>query len=175
MGKKFVLLFGFFVIVLWIVMGKTENNQQIAVNPQVNYRAPNFILPTLDKRELSLESFQGNPVLINFWASWCPPCRMETPDLMALYQKYGDRIGFIGINVTNQDDVENVYDFVKQYQVTFPIALDHSGEVSRQYKLLAMPTSYVLDQHGVIVFKKTGIVTKPEIEQVFEQLLKGDE
>ncbi|MGC5328592.1 TlpA family protein disulfide reductase [Brevibacillus sp. SYSU BS000544] len=175
MGKKLVILFGLLVVVIWLTMGNTDRNQEVLVIPEVNYKAPAFTLPALYGQEVSLEQYKGKPVFINFWASWCPPCRMETPDLTTLYEKYKNRIGFIGVNVTAQDDLENVNDFVNEFHVTFPIALDHSGEVSKQYKIIAMPTSYIVDKNGVIVFKKTGVVTKPEIEQVLERILKGEE
>ena len=89
--------------------------------------------------------------MINFWATWCPPCREEMPAIQAVYEDYQEQ-GFVvlAVNTTFQDNEFDVNDFVDEYNLTFPILLDKSGEVSQQYQLRGLPSTYFVDQKGVI-------------------------
>ncbi|MBO8165494.1 MAG: TlpA family protein disulfide reductase [Brevibacillus sp.] len=148
-----------------------RDTDQLAAAPEVNYRAGSFELTDLNDRLIRLEEFRGQPVVLNFWASWCLPCRTETPDLVALHEKYSGRVSFIGVNVTHKDALDDVQRFVGDYSITYPVALDRSGAVSKQYRIAAMPTSFVLNGDGVIVYKKIGVVSRRELERVLEPLL----
>ena len=131
--------------------------------------APNFTLKSLSGENLKLSEMTGNVVLINFWASWCGPCREEMPLLNALHKKY-QPLGFtvLGINVEEQTD--KARDFLSNYPVDFPILLDKENEVSKQYKVIAMPTTVVVDRDGNMRYLHEGY--KPGDEKKYRQMVK---
>jgi thiol-disulfide isomerase/thioredoxin len=118
--------------------------------------APAFELPSLDGKPVSLESAKGKIVLLNFWATWCGPCRMEMPALIALQTKYKDALQIIGLAV-DVDDPHEVKDYVQESGITFPVAVA-SDAVRVQYGgIMALPTTFVLDTEGRIVQKHVGL------------------
>ena len=119
--------------------------------PRQGFKAPDFTLQTLDGQTISLSSLRGRPILINLWASWCPPCKSEMPAFEKVYNDYKNQ-GFVilAINATNQDTLTNASEFVSQNQLTFPILLDSDGQVSQNYQLRSLPTSFFVDKSGVI-------------------------
>jgi thiol-disulfide isomerase/thioredoxin len=111
--------------------------------------APDFSLPTRNGDTVSLAKLKGQVVMLNFWASWCGPCRQEMPLLEQMYQKY-HRLGFtlVGVNVDeNAGDAER---FLSNVPVSFPVALDTKNETSKLYKVQAMPSSIFIDRKGVV-------------------------
>jgi len=119
--------------------------------PQQGFLAPEFTLTSLNGDIVSLESFRGRPVLINLWATWCPPCEAEMPALQEVYEAHkNEGFAILAVNATNQDDPQRVNDFVQEYGLTFPILLDTDGSVSQQYQLRALPTSFFIDENGMI-------------------------
>ncbi len=109
--------------------------------------APNFTLKSLTGKNLKLSEMTGNVVLINFWASWCGPCREEMPLLNALHKKY-EALGFTVIGINVEEDTRNARGFLKNFPVDFPILLDKNNKVSKQYEVIAMPTTVVVDRDG---------------------------
>ena len=95
--------------------------------PKEGYDAPSFTLKGIDEADYSIGGPRSKPVLLNFWASWCGPCDMEAPDLQALYEKYGDRIDFYGVNATSYDRERDARAFVEEKKLTFPIPMDQGG------------------------------------------------
>ena len=120
-------------------------------SPQIGFTAPDFTLDTLDGETITLSELRGQPVLINLWASWCPPCRAEMPALDEVYRQYRDD-GFVvlAVNTTYQDSEEGARDFAGAYSLSFPILLDRDGAVSQRYRLQALPTSYFVGRDGII-------------------------
>jgi peroxiredoxin len=119
--------------------------------PQPGYRAPDFSLPALGEETLTLSQLRGQAVVLNFWATWCPPCRAEMPAFQRLYARYADRgLTVIAINAAFSDTPEAVADFRQHYGLTFPILLDASGEVNRSYRITALPTTFFIDPQGMI-------------------------
>ncbi|MGC8779511.1 MAG: TlpA family protein disulfide reductase [Anaerolineae bacterium] len=113
--------------------------------------APEFALTTPDGNQVRLRDLRGKVVLLNFWATWCPPCKAEMPDLNALYRQYGSAHDFvvIGVNVEERPDV--VAAFARQNSITFPLALDMDGAVTTGlYRIRAFPTSLIIDRTGNI-------------------------
>lgn len=119
--------------------------------PQEGFQAPDFVLSTLDGDVITLSELRGKTVLVNFWATWCPPCRSEMPAMEQVYSDYG-RDGFVilAVNNTQQDRKDDVETFVFQQRLTFPVLLDSTGEVSAQYQVNSMPTSFFIDREGII-------------------------
>ena len=121
------------------------------VAPQIGFKAPGFNLSTLDGQELNLDDLRGSPIILNFWASWCPPCRAEMPDFQQSYQEFQDTdLRIIAINATNQDSLKDVTAFVNLHQLKFPIILDTTGGTSRDYRVYSLPTTYFIDREGII-------------------------
>lgn len=138
----------------WIWVSKAPPGNAVAARPPAprqGFSAPDFTLQTLDGETVRLSDLRGQPLLINLWASWCPPCKAEMPAFENVYREYKDK-GFqiLAINATNQDNLNNAINFVQEYKLTFPILLDTNGEVSRQYHLNSLPTSFFVDRNGVI-------------------------
>jgi len=139
--------------------------------PEVGRRAPDFTLPTLDGEELTLSSLAGRPVLINFWASWCPPCREEMPYLQAAALANRELV-VLAVDATHTErNVAQVAAFVEEFGLTFPVALDRDGAVNELYLVRALPTSYFVDRSGVIRAKYLGALT-PAALQEFLQLIE---
>jgi cytochrome c biogenesis protein CcmG, thiol:disulfide interchange protein DsbE len=136
---------------IWVsrVTGTTSDAQIQAAHE--GFLAPDFSLQTLSGETVTLSNLRGKPVLINLWASWCIPCRLEMPALQRVYQNYQAQ-GFqvLAVNATNQDDPGKVAEFAQQYGLKFPILLDKLGSVGQQYQLESLPTSFFVDTQGVI-------------------------
>lgn len=119
--------------------------------PQSGFLAPDFTLKTLDGQSVTLSSLRGKVVLVNIWASWCPPCRAEMPAIERVYQDNKDN-GFVvlAIDSTVQDTRANAQAFVAENALSFPILLDETGAATRQYRVQSLPTSFFIGADGVI-------------------------
>ncbi|MGU3470548.1 TlpA family protein disulfide reductase [Paenibacillus sp. D51F] len=144
-----------------------------ASKPKAGYEAPAFTLPGLDERPYSVGGPREKPVLINFWASWCGPCDIEAPDLQALYEKYGDRIDFYGINATSYDRERDARKFVDEKKLTFPIPMDREGEVAKLYKVNNFPTSLLIGPDGKVLERIPGVIPREEWEKKLSDLVAG--
>jgi thiol-disulfide isomerase/thioredoxin len=129
------------------------------VAPRIGEPAPDFALETLDGSTLALADLRGRPVIINLWASWCPPCRGELPDLETLAREYGDR-GLVVLGVNLQEDRASVQRYADALGLTFTIALDRQGAVANRYNLNALPTSYFVDRAGTVRDVNIGPLTE---------------
>jgi len=137
--------------------------------------APDFILQDMDDEQHALKDYRGQVVMVNFWATWCPPCRREMPSMEALYRKF-HQDGFSVLAINEWEDPELVFPYMGQLSVfpTFPILFDREGEVSVAYQVKGLPTTFVLDRKGRIVFRAVGgrDFNHPEMEQIIRELLK---
>ena len=137
---------------IWFSRVPTDSiSPQSIYAPQESFLAPDFTLTTLEGELLILSDLRGYPVILNFWASWCPPCRAEMPALQQVFDEYED-LGLIiaAINATNQDSLSEAAAFVSKNSLTFPIPLDKTGLVSRSYNLHSLPTTVFIDSQGII-------------------------
>jgi cytochrome c biogenesis protein CcmG/thiol:disulfide interchange protein DsbE len=136
----------------------------------VGNRARDFVFQTLDGQEVSLSDYRGQVVLVNFWATWCPPCRAEIPDLEAAYQDYRDE-GFVVLGVNVEEPVETIRPFVEEIGISYPILLDEDGEALKIYRAIGLPMSLILDQDGVIQVRHAGTLTAAHLENYLGKLL----
>lgn len=117
--------------------------------PFINASAPDFALPRLGGGTVTLESLRGHPVLLNFWATWCPACRVEMPYLQSVYDELsGSGLVVLGIDIQEKEEV--VRGFMQEEGLSFPIALDLDGKVTSRYGVRPIPTSFLIDKEGVI-------------------------
>ena len=134
--------------------------------------AKNFTLESVDgTTKVSLEDFREKPVVINFWASWCGPCKEEIPLFEKTWKKYKDKdVVFVGIDV--MDDRNNAEEFLKDQGITYINLYDSSGEVSNKYGVIALPATFFLDKKGKIVVKNYGPFIGEEGRKKFKLYLK---
>jgi thiol-disulfide isomerase/thioredoxin len=150
---------GTFLLTLAFLIGASFS----AYAASVSGPAPNFTLKSLDGPNVKLSELRGNVVLLNFWASWCGPCREEMPLLNKIHKKY-EPLGFtvLGVNVEEQSDAAKK--FIAQRPVDFPILLDNKNKVSKLYDVIAMPTTVVIDRDGNMRFLHQGYQSGDEAE-----------
>lgn len=150
LGLLFIFLLGIGWIKISSVTEDSRTANQISV-PQVGFLAPDFSLESIDGEPVTLADLRGQAVLLNIWASWCPPCRAEMPAMEIIFQEYQDRgVVILAVNSTVQDQKSAAVDFVNELGLTFPILFDYDGSVSRAYRVEALPTSYFIDKEGII-------------------------
>ena len=117
--------------------------------------APDFELPDLDDRLHKLSDYRGKVVVLNFWATWCPPCRYEMPSMQRGSEKTRDEnVVFLGVNVG--EDQDTVFTFLADYPVDFPLLLDRDARVIEQYPVTGLPTTYIIDPEGRITHRAVG-------------------
>lgn len=110
----------------------------------------------------------GKITILNFWATWCPPCREEMPELGDFVHQYGSAVDFYAVNI--QETPEQVAAFLAQGKLILPVLFDKEGTVARSFRISAIPTTLIADKKGVIRFRKTGGVTRSEMEKVVKSL-----
>ncbi|MCU9613605.1 TlpA family protein disulfide reductase [Caldibacillus lycopersici] len=140
---------------------------------QIGQAAPDFTLETLDGTTLSLKDLRGKKVLLNFWASWCGPCKEEMPHMQKVYEqiKDEDTIEIVAINLTiGKESAEDAAKFVREMGLSFPIPLDIGGKVQEAYEIYPIPTSYFIDANGVIQSKYLGPMNEEYIMNELNKL-----
>lgn len=139
----------------------TASGEELARTPapRIGYPAPAFTLNNLDGKQVKLSDFQGQTVFLNFFASWCPPCRAEMPDILATYEENKLK-GVVVVGVDLQEEAQIVRDYAGNVGLTFPIVLDRTGQTSALYRITAIPTSFFIDRDGVIREMQIGAMSK---------------
>jgi thiol-disulfide isomerase/thioredoxin len=142
----------------------------ITKGPLINESAPDFTLETLDGKTVTLSQFKGKKVFINFWASWCPPCRDEMPEIEQFSNQNSD-IVVLAVNLRNTEKSDQaVHNYINENEYTFPVLLDQKGEVGNNYKILTLPTSYFINTNGVIQYKFIGPLTLAKMNELVSTL-----
>lgn len=135
----------------------TDADQIETTGLEVGDFAPEFELMTIEGETVRLSDYRGQRVFVNFWATWCPPCRAEMPDMQQLYEKQDVPVEILAINLTpTEQNEENIENFITDFGLTFPILMDINSEVAEKYKVQAYPTSYMIDSEGRISFVAPG-------------------
>ncbi|KAA9023584.1 peroxiredoxin family protein [Niallia endozanthoxylica] len=134
---------------------------------KIGGKAPDFELKNLAGETVKLSDFQGKKVLLNFWATWCPPCKEEMPDMEKFYQSAGEDVVILAVNI---DPQYNVSKFISEMGLTFPILLDEKDEVNSLYQVLTIPTTYFIDEEGIIRHKYISAMTEEIMKQYVEDM-----
>ncbi len=153
------------------------------VAPELGYKlsrlatpvqAPDFELKDMDDESHTLGNLRGKVVMLNFWATWCPPCRREMPSLEAVYQEFKSE-PFVVIAVNEWETPEHVFPYIGQLAVfpSFPILFDRDGKVSQAYAVKGLPTTFLIDQKGMIIYRAVGgrDFNHPEVKKLIRELL----
>ena len=139
--------------------------------------APDFELEDMDGEKYSLRSYRGKVVILNFWATWCPPCRREIPSMEALHQAFKDEpFAILAINEWETED--HVFAFMGELPVepSFPILFDKDSEVAQSFGVKGLPTTLLLDTEGMIVYRAVGgrDFNHPEVKKIIRKLMPGE-
>jgi peroxiredoxin len=151
-------------------LGTTAENVEIGI--EKGNAAPDFELSDLEGNPVKLSDFQGKVVMVNFWATWCPPCRIEMPHMQKFYEDYESKdVVILGVNLTpTEQNEEAIKPFVEEQKLTFPIVLDPAGEAMLTYQVVAYPTTYLLDSKGVIQEKFRGAINYEIMEDAVSKI-----
>lgn len=160
------------LFICWELVGTIKESQEhVPVRVENMMQATDFKLPTFDGKKISLQEQHGKIVILNFWASWCEPCRIEMPHFQTFYEEYNQDIEILAVNVTRKDKMKNVGAFVDEYDLTFPILLDTSGEISTIYGAFALPATIIIDREGNIAREILGPMDEALLLKYVEPLL----
>ncbi|MDO7487231.1 TlpA disulfide reductase family protein [Peribacillus frigoritolerans] len=132
---------------------------------KIGAKAPNFSLKTLDGKQVELSDYKGKKVMLNFWATWCPPCKKEMPDMEKYTKQVGDDVVVLAVNIDPENDVQA---FVEDNGITFTIPLDSQSAknpVNERYKIISIPTTYFIDKKGIIRNKVISAMQLKDMER----------
>ena len=177
MKKRYTALFAAaFAVSMMAGCGASESADKSAASAQQasetqgrglsGEAAPTFTLKNLAGENIAVEA-KGKPYIINFWATWCPPCQAEIPDLAAFYAAHRETVDFYAVNL--QEEAPAVQKFLTERQAELPVVLDAKGKASTLYGVRAIPTTVVVNAEGTVIYRKTGGVTKAELEDVINK------
>ena len=162
--NRFVFIFK--ILALIVALSFTSFAAQAK---EMNSPAPDFTLKSLSSNNIKLSEQRGNVILLNFWASWCGPCRTEMPILDELHNKY-KKLGFTVIGVNVEEDTRKAKRYLKDVKVSFPVLFDSSNQVSKLYKVTAMPSTVMIDRNGNMRYLHKGY--KPGEESQYKKWVK---
>ncbi|MBE6008809.1 MAG: TlpA family protein disulfide reductase [Lachnospiraceae bacterium] len=130
-------------------------------------KAPDFTVIDNDGNEIKLSDFEGKPVIVNFWASWCGPCKAEMPEFEEAYKKYGEDIHFLMVNSTDgsQETVESAKEFIESMGYTFPVYYDTKSNAAIVYGVTGLPTTYFINADGNVIAKAVSSITLDTLEK----------
>lgn len=150
----------------------TESNS-VKELPKINNKYPPFQLPDINDKKYNVTRIIDNkPIIINFWATWCEPCIDEIPTLNKLYSKYSKKISFFAVTSLKKDSKKNILEFKKKYQFEIPILIDSDNSVFKKYSIRFFPTSFLIDNNGMIVDIINGTISEEEWEKRIKKILE---
>jgi peroxiredoxin len=158
-------------IVLWQVVRPQSGEQGSGPQALAGRQAPSFSVPALDGSQSALGAYRGDVVVMNLWASWCPPCRAEMPDLQRLYQTYRSR-KLVVLGVDQGESAQQVAAFAQSLGIHYPLLLDQQQQYGRVYAALGLPTTIVVNPQGVVVRGFDGPLSYPEMVAAVTPLLR---
>ena len=175
--KKYLILFLFILFGFGIAgcAKKEKVEPEKGTNPPVERQessqlAPNFDLISTDGKNIKLSDYRGKVVIVDFWATWCPPCRKGIPDLIELQKEFKNKLVVIGISL-DQDTKSDVIPFMKKYGINYPVVYGTNQVIMDYGSINAIPTSFVINKEGKIIGKHVGLIPKSEYESKLKEIL----
>ena len=167
LGAALVLLLSVFGAAIWLLSTNTkQDTTSLAVGLNVGNIAPNFeLVDVRTNQPVQLASLRGRPVLVNFWGTWCPPCRQEMPAMQGIYNKYKDDMVMVGVSMGPRDSPELVKGFVDQANYTWTFIHDANSNIAQHYQAYSIPSSYFIDKDGVIQARHVGAMNSEMMEE----------
>ena len=160
------------IMFILLLNAPAASTQDFSVVPaKVDFAAPELTLEDLSGKSVSLKDHLGSVVLVNLWATWCPPCREEMPTLQSFYEKYKAN-GFVLIAINQEETAEVVVPFVKEFGLTFPVWLDIDYLAQRKFNTMNLPSSYVIDRNGRVRLMWIGGISKKNLEKYVPDLIE---
>lgn len=157
----------------WIIYSRESvaaiDVSSLPSGPLVGYVAPDFTSSTPQGVTLRLSELRGAPVVLNFWASWCGPCRVEMPDFQAAARRYGEAVQFMGVN--QGESAEIITSFAAEMGVSYPLLRDESSQITDLYRVTALPSTFFIDSNGVVQDRVIGIVSGGVLQAKIDALL----
>lgn len=150
--------------------GSTLNINNAERGTEEGQLAPDFSLQFADGSQNKLSDWQGKPVILNFWATWCPPCREEMPSFVAAYNRHAEEVVIVGVNA--EESADEAAAFVNSHDMPFPVVLDARGDIQRLYNVRGLPTTIFIDRTGHVAGVWTGLLPQPQLEQVVQDLVQ---
>lgn len=134
---------------------------------QVGQQAPDIELMTLDQKKVKLSSYKGKKIILNFWATWCPPCQDEIPALEKFYQMHNNEIEILGVAdfIGEKKDLDFVKSFVKKNNMNYPVLLDEKGDNFRKYGVISIPTTFLISPSGEVLYKQIGPLNEKQLNE----------
>jgi thiol-disulfide isomerase/thioredoxin len=155
--------------------GTEEDDEEVKEGIFPGDKAYDFTLLDREGNEISLSSLQGKVVFLNFWASWCGPCKAEMPHMQKVYEEYKEKdVVILAVNITASEKkgIEGVNSYLDENKLTFPVLYDKDGSVSVQYRVSSIPTSYIINKEGIIVNFVTGALNEDRIKAQIEAAME---
>ncbi len=157
-----LLLFGLIGGAFYQIM----NQEEKPVGAKVGASSSDFSHQDTEGNKVTLSDYKGKKVILNFWATWCNPCKKEMPEMEKIHQKYEDVV-ILAINLDTENDIKG---FMNEYELTFQALLDTEEKVNDQYEVVSIPTSFFIDEEGIIRKKIVGILDYEKMEDNLEAL-----
>ncbi len=177
-----IAIFSLLVLALFATLAYGLSNRSPVTGrsgiTRVGKPAPDFAMRLLDvgstsspeDGEFRLSDYEGVPVVINFWASWCPPCRQESPSFERLWRRYGDAgVQFVGVDI--QDAVSDAEAYVREFGLTFPNGIDPDGAITVEYGVIGLPVTFFIGSSGIVEGRWVGAIPEDKLEEWVEMLL----
>lgn len=180
--KKIIILIIILVVLIFAAVqgyktlssdySNSQLGQDLQLEEQIK-KATNFTVYTADGEKVRMLDYKGKPIVVNFWATWCGPCKVELPAFEDLYQQYGEQVQFMMVNLTDglQEKKEDVQGFVSSRKYTFPVFFDTQQTAYDLYNLQNIPKTIFVDKNGNLIYSHTGAMSKSLIEQYIKYLI----
>jgi peroxiredoxin len=163
-----VFFFGFLQKDAYPKMSELSRESAPRPIPSLDAPAPDFELLSTSEESIRLEDYHGLPVILNFWATWCAPCRLEMPAFQSRYDEHAGGLAVVAVN--NAEDLEDVQAFINELDLTFDVLLDPNAEIQRLYQVRGYPTTFLIDSGGVIRRQHIGLMTEDQLDSYLREI-----
>lgn len=170
--RRLLIVTGVVIPLIWLLAYGFTRDPRFIRSPLIGRQAPSFTLTLFDGKTINLDDLRGKVVFLNFWASWCVPCRAEAKSLEAAWKSYKDRdVIFLGVNI--QDKEEDARAFIQEFEITYMNGRDDAGKIAIDYGVWGIPETFFIDRQGRITYKHVGGLGWPTITAKLDQALLG--